>query len=178
MGPLAWLDGWNYNGDSGREKDQSVLTPPLGSAQHSFATFDAFVPSHCGCASTPRAHGHPPAFADASLKTYVRPLRWEWPYVVRSGERVDQAVTVRVEHGPNAAAAVAMAQTIEQHVDVVVDTAADVGSTLPRWGVGVPAEAGCPSLWGMFAGFEVRRIHCPSPPSHRRGFPAAPTPPG
>ncbi|WP_374368398.1 hypothetical protein [Dongia sp.] len=44
-------------------------------------------------------------WTDASYKTYVRPLALPWPYTLRAGDKIDQAVTLTISGGLKGAAA-------------------------------------------------------------------------
>ncbi len=77
-------------------------------------------------------------WSDASYKTYVRPLRRPWPYTLKKGEQMRQAVKLAISGDiPRAAAAAG---------NKVFISLGDVAGTMPRLGLGVPAQEAGPAL--------------------------------
>lgn len=73
-------------------------------------------------------------WSDASFKTYVRPLALPWPYTLEKGSTLEQAVTVRIDAQPAAAADAAAARSAR----VVVGAA--TARPMPALGIGIRAE--------------------------------------
>ncbi|GLS18355.1 hypothetical protein GCM10007874_13720 [Labrys miyagiensis] len=73
-------------------------------------------------------------WTDASYKTYVRPLARPWPYTLKQGEPIAQAVKLSISGDrPKAAASVGV-----QPINVTLD--GETTGRLPAIGIGVPAE--------------------------------------
>jgi D-apionolactonase len=72
-------------------------------------------------------------WTDASFKTYVRPLALPWPYTLKAGETIKQAVKISLSgeaHSTSAGAAKAVA----------IELGAATRASLPPVGLGMPAE--------------------------------------
>ena len=75
------------------------------------------------------------AFADASFKTFSRPLALPWPYRVDAGTPVRQAVTISV---PRAGSAIARSTTVGMPRSDVVRLSVGAGRLFPAVGSSVP----------------------------------------
>jgi hypothetical protein len=72
-------------------------------------------------------------WTDASFKTYVRPLALPWPYTLKAGETVTQAVKVSL----SGKASKAVARTGK---GVAIELGAATRASMPPVGLGMPAE--------------------------------------
>jgi hypothetical protein len=72
-------------------------------------------------------------WTDASFKTYVRPLALPWPYTLRAGETIKQAVKVSLSGKPRGAATSAAK-------GVAIELGAATRASMPPVGLGMPAE--------------------------------------
>jgi hypothetical protein len=72
-------------------------------------------------------------WTDASFKTYVRPLALPWPYTLKAGETVKQAVRVSLSGKPAKGGASA-------GKGVTIELGAAARANLPPMGLGMPAE--------------------------------------
>ena len=79
-------------------------------------------------------------WTDASFKTYVRALAKPWPYTLPAGQEFKQSVSLTFSAQLPAPAVRTGARSIEVHVGD-----ANVG-TMPRIGLGLPADEAAPSL--------------------------------
>lgn len=79
-------------------------------------------------------------WTDASYKTYVRPLALPWPYTLPKGEAFSQSVTLTFS-GPLPAAS-----TGGDAPEILVTVKGEAGVTMPKLGLGVPAEEAEASL--------------------------------
>jgi D-apionolactonase len=75
-------------------------------------------------------------WTDASYKTYVRPLALPWPYTLKQGEPITQAVTLSISGQPPKVAASAGGKPVE------VTLGGETVGKVPVIGLGVPAEEG------------------------------------
>jgi hypothetical protein len=73
-------------------------------------------------------------WTDASFKTYVRPLALPWPYVLKAGEVVKQAIKFRLTGAVAKQPAGAKTRSVEVRLGAVRR------ETVPPVGLGVPAE--------------------------------------
>ncbi|MEO7337646.1 MAG: hypothetical protein ABIV63_13795 [Caldimonas sp.] len=73
-------------------------------------------------------------WTDASFKTYVRPLARPWPYVLKSGEKVRQSVSLTFE-----GTVPARSSSVDQDV-VEIALGQVMRGRLPRVGLGMPAD--------------------------------------
>ncbi len=72
-------------------------------------------------------------WTDASFKTYVRPLALPWPYTLKAGETITQAVKVSLSgKTPDAGASAAKG--------VAIELGAATRANMPPIGLGMPAE--------------------------------------
>jgi D-apionolactonase len=72
-------------------------------------------------------------WTDASFKTYVRPLALPWPYTLKAGETVKQAVKVSLSGKPSKRGAGAAKR-------VAIELGAATRASMPPVGLGMPAE--------------------------------------
>jgi hypothetical protein len=72
-------------------------------------------------------------WTDASFKTYVRPLALPWPYTLKAGETLTQAVKVSLSGKPSKAGAGAAK-------GVAIELGAATRASMPPVGLGMPAE--------------------------------------
>jgi D-apionolactonase len=72
-------------------------------------------------------------WTDASFKTYVRPLALPWPYTLKAGETVRQAVKVSLSGKPSKAGARGRKQ-------LAIELGAATRASMPPVGLGMPAE--------------------------------------
>lgn len=79
-------------------------------------------------------------WTDASFKTYVRPLALPWPYTLKAGETVRQAVRVSL------VGAVPAARKAARSASAEVRVGAPIERRLPAVGLGLPADEIGPSL--------------------------------
>jgi D-apionolactonase len=73
-------------------------------------------------------------WTDASFKTYVRPLSRPWPYRLKAGEKVEQAIRVTLSGSAKGGTKAGAAQGIE------VKMGGGSKNALPPLGLGMPAE--------------------------------------
>jgi hypothetical protein len=73
-------------------------------------------------------------WTDASFKTYVRPLALPWPYTLKAGETVKQAVKVSLSGKKPSQASAGSAKS------VAIDLGAATRASMPPVGLGMPAE--------------------------------------
>ncbi len=79
-------------------------------------------------------------WTDASYKTYVRPLAKPWPYTLPQGETFSQSVSLEFS-GPLPAAS-----TGGSAAPVTLAIGDATGATMPKLGIGVPADEAAPGL--------------------------------
>ena len=72
-------------------------------------------------------------WTDASFKTYVRPLALPWPYTLKAGETVKQAVKVSLSGKPSKPA-------VGAAKGVAIELGAATRASMPPVGLGMPAE--------------------------------------
>jgi len=72
-------------------------------------------------------------WTDASFKTYVRPLALPWPYTLKTGETIKQAVKVSLDGKPSKAGTSASKS-------VAIELGAATRANMPPIGLGMPAE--------------------------------------
>ena len=72
-------------------------------------------------------------WTDASFKTYVRPLALPWPYTLKAGETIKQAVKVSLNGKPSKAGTSA-------GKSVAIELGAATRANMPPVGLGMPAE--------------------------------------
>jgi D-apionolactonase len=73
-------------------------------------------------------------WTDASFKTYVRPLALPWPYTLKAGETVQQAVKVSLSCKKPSKASAGSAKS------VAIELGAPTHASMPPVGLGMPAE--------------------------------------
>ncbi|MBM3516816.1 MAG: hypothetical protein FJX56_02805 [Alphaproteobacteria bacterium] len=79
-------------------------------------------------------------WTDANFKTYSRLLSSPWPYTIRAGERVEQAVSLTFD-GP-----AAKVEPAVRTATIAVDVGEAVTGVMPRIGIGVPSEYAAAAL--------------------------------